>query len=742
MQKKRYWCIAGCLLGVLLSVKLMGQQVQAGKDSTVLVNRQVKLIVDHLTGKVSYHFQNGVQLDNTIASIEDVNTGYLRSADFAKHHTTTTPVKDVFGTGIRVTIEHSDNRHLLQLTQFITLYEEQPFLLISAEATTANASGKLPETRNISPLAVLSAQLGHAYIPGNEPRILDVPFDNDNWVNILTREWPKETSSPATGISYEFTALYEKNTLSGLVVGSITHDCWKTGIVYKTGTAKGELDSFYIFGGAATEDNKALPAAYGGLDGTHDHAPHGTLTGEKVTSPLIYLAGTEDIRQNFTGYGAANAKLAGVLSWKGYAPFYWNSFGVEGVLGYEKVMMPASMARISDFIQSLGNFNKYAKPVLSIDAYDQNIYTTEILASLGRYAKKRDQQIGFYFIPFALWTWKNSIDQEVLKGTNIPLKEVVLKDKNFNPIAYKDGDWAAFAMDPTHPAVREYIISQLKKAKAINASFIKIDFLSAGSLESTTRYDKSVRTGMQAYNKGMKMLKSLIDSIMGPDIFITMAISPMFPHQYAHARFISTDVYSHLRDDQSGFPHYGSTAASLANGTHMWWVQGTLWPYTNLDVAIMKKFQKNPELTEQEVKVRIYAMMVMGSVLGDGSDFRDKLAAERARKYLDNPEVCAFFSSPKAFTPLKMSDGESQDQQLVFLLKGDTTMLGLFNFATQQEFKQVLYTKDLGLGNTKYIMTDLLTGNAFGQIEKGQDAFSLTVPVKDAVLVKLIPVND
>lgn len=736
------------ILSITCFLFLGSVSARQGSDSLVLSNQQLRLVADKVSGKVSYYFRNGVSLQNTVACMEDLHAGYLVSSAYSKHHVATAPVKDAFGTGTHLQIEHEDDRLPLRLTQHIILYENQSFLLISMEASSSRGFKPLegwdglPETRYISPLTILPSDKGRVYVPGNEPRILDVPFDNDNWVKILTQQWPAAQAKAITGTSYEFASLYDKNTLSGVVTGSITHDCWKTGISYHTGPSKGELDSFRIYGGAATEDNKALPPAYGGLDGTHDHAPHGTVRGATVLSPVIYLAGSNDMRNDFTGYGQANVIRNGRQEWKGYAPFYWNSFGVEGVLGYSKVMMPPGVAKISDFIYTLDNFNKYAKPVLSIDSYDQNIYTTDLLASLGRYGKKRNQQLGFYFIPFAVWTWKNTVDQTKLSGTNISLRDVVLKDKNRQPIAYKDGDWGAYAIDPTHPAVREYIISQLKKAKAINAAFIKIDFLTAGSLESVTRYDKRVRTGMQAYDQGMKMLRSLVDSIMGPDIFITQAISPMFPHQYAHTRFISTDIYSHLRDDQPGFPNWGSTEASMATGSFMWWVQGTLWPYTNLDVAIMQHFQKNPDLTEQEIKVRIYSMMAMGSILGDGSDFREKLAAERAKRFLNNPEVCAFFSHPKAFTPLRMSDGETPDQQLSFYLKGDTTMLALFNFATQQRFTETIPVKDIGLDNRKYAITELLTGQSLGQVTPGQASISLTVPVKDAVLVKLVPVND
>jgi len=214
----------------------------------------------------------------------------------------------------------------------------------------------------------------------------------------------------------------------------------------------------------------------------------------------------------------------------------------------------------------------------------------------------------------------------------------------------------------------------------------------------------------------------------------------MFPHQYAHARFNSTDVYSHLRDDQPGFPNWGSTEASLATGSHLWWVQGTLLPFNNLDVAIMKNFQRNPDLGEQEIKVRMYAMMVMGSILGDGSDFRQPLAMERAKRFLNNKALCAFFSRPKAFTPIKFADGDGFDQQLSFFLKAGSdspTLLALFNFSNGQEFNASFRLEDLGMESGQYNILDFMTDRPLGVIKKGQTVFSLTVPVKDAYLVKL-----
>jgi alpha-galactosidase len=729
------------LIPCLLLLPLIGsaQKITRYNDSLVVSINESSVSVNYKTGYVSYHFSNGVVLNNTIAYVNDISSGYLATADCKIHQAATDTFTNSAGKGIRMVIKHSGNDKGISLVQQIFCYADHPYILVNLTAMKEGRTTDL-ETRDICALAVLPQQQGSLSQPGTEPRFLDVPFDNDDWTKVLENKWDGVTHKSFSGISYEYASIYDNHSLSGLVMGSLSHDFWKTGIVYHSSAQTGVIDSLKIYDGAATEDNPKLPAAYGGQDGTHDHVPHGTMIGEMVNSSIIYLCGLADVRKAFVDYGNINVIFNGKQTWKGAAPVYWNSFGVEGVLGYEHVMMPKDVLKITDFLQTLPNFNAHAKPVLSIDSYDQSVYTTELLASLGKYAEKRNMQMGFYFIPFAMWTWRNSFDNK-LAGSDYTLADVVLRDKVGQPIAYKDGDWGAYAMDPTHPAVRLYVINQLKKAKAIGAKFIKIDFLTAGALESTTRYNPQVRTGLQAYNYGMKMLRSLVDSLMGPDIFITQAISPMFPSQYADTRFVSTDVYSHLRDDEPNFPHWGSTEASLATGSFAWWVQGTLWPYTNLDVSIMKNFQKNPDLSETEVKVRLYAMMSMGSILGDGSDFRNPLAAERAKKYLDNKNITDFFSAPKAFTPLQFADGESLDQQMAFYLPGNEILLSLFNFDKQKIYSRQWHRADLNLENKTYLIKDFLTDSPLGKIEKGQDTFSLDVPVADALMVKLVPQN-
>jgi len=517
----------------------------------------------------------------------------------------------------------------------------------------------------------------------------------------------------------------------------LEHDFWKTGILYKSARENGFLTQFTVYGGAARPDNPNLPMNFGGQDGTHDVNPHGTMLRKELQSPLIFLEASNDFRVSNINYGKAQVERSGSLTWEGKAPMYWNSFSVEGVLGHEGVMMPPDVYKIVDFIKDLDQINKYDKPVLSIDSYDQGIYSTKVLKEIGDYARAQGQELGFYCSPFSLWTWSSEINNALLPGTNVPLHEVILRDNNDKPIPFKDGEWGAFPMDPTHPATRASMINQIEKAHAIGAKFIKVDFLTAGSFEAKKWYDPNVRSGMQAYNYGMKTFKHLVDSIMGPDVFITMAISPMFPNQYAHTRFVSTDVHSHLRDSQPGFAHYGSTAASMITASHMGWVQGTLWPYTNMDNLVMRRFQNHSELQENEVKARIISLVTMGSILGDGSDYRDPLSATRARKYLNNPAVAKFFSDPKAFTPVKLSEGETMDQQLSFYLPGDEFMLSAFNFDEKNGFKAIYDIQKIGLPKGNYDIVDFFTGEKVGKVSAQDKNITIPVDVRDALLLVL-----
>src|SRR5262249_40389061 len=73
-------------------------------------------------------------------------------------------------------------------------------------------------------------------------RALVIPYDNDAWVSYDARP------IASSGTSYEAAAFYDNVSRNGIVVGSITHDTWKSG-VYFAGS-NGKLDAMNVFGGA------------------------------------------------------------------------------------------------------------------------------------------------------------------------------------------------------------------------------------------------------------------------------------------------------------------------------------------------------------------------------------------------------------------------------------------------------------------------------------------------------------
>src|SRR5262249_9109983 len=157
-------------------------------------------------------------------------------------------------------------------------------------------------TNWISPVVVSTAG-GVDVGTYGDVRILQVPFDNDNWVSYDARP------IASSGTSYEVAAIYDNVTRNGIVVGSVTHDIWKTGIFFIG--ANGKLDAMNAFGGAVDYDR------------TRDVLPHGKVTGGSIASPTIFVGYASDWRDAMEEYVDANLAVRSGLAWKGGVPFGW-----------------------------------------------------------------------------------------------------------------------------------------------------------------------------------------------------------------------------------------------------------------------------------------------------------------------------------------------------------------------------------------------------------------------------------
>ena len=207
-----------------------------------------------------------------------------------------------------------------------------------------------------------------------------VPYDNDKWVRYLTETAPLETES------YEVTALFQPDSRNGLILGSISHDVWKTGIRVKGETA-GKLDELELYAGAAD----AM---------TRDSQPHGYVRGTRVASPLVMVGDYDDYRTGLEAYGEANAKIAPALSWEGGVPIGWNSWSAAmSTLDYDLYVATSDFLKRE--VQPQG-FHNEDTLYMNFDAFWDRLTPDEMEDALKR-VRENGHKPGTYWTPFAFW---------------------------------------------------------------------------------------------------------------------------------------------------------------------------------------------------------------------------------------------------------------------------------------------------------------------------------------------------
>ena len=74
--------------------------------------------------------------------------------------------------------------------------------------------------------------------------------------------------------------------------------------------------------------------------------------------------------------------------------------------------------------------------------------------------------------------------------------------------------------------------------------YVKLDFLTHGYVEADDWYDPNVHTGAAGVPPG----HGPGVGYLGDDMFVDLAISPLFASEFAHARRISCDVHGALNN--------------------------------------------------------------------------------------------------------------------------------------------------------------------------------------------------
>jgi alpha-galactosidase len=402
-------------------------------------------------------------------------------------------------------------------------------------------------------------------------QMLRAPFDNDAWIRY---DVSPPGGSPVK--SSEVSVFMSGN--GGLVLGSVDHLDWKTGVVGYAGGLK-------IYGGYTdkeyTRDMKGHGRVHVGKDGY-------------CRSPRMMIGWYDQWRDGMDAYGVANRRAYPryVRDWTKAKPFGWNSWGAL----QENLSLDRAKRVVDFFADSLRSFRNADNTLyIDLDSYWDNLikggYAGDFsqLTEFCRYCRSKGFVPGIYWAPFVDW----GKSDRVMEGSSFHYGEAWTKAGG----QYIDLDGAR-ALDPTHPGTRERIALLAHRFRECGFGMIKIDFLGHAAVEADHYYDSTVTTGMQAYRKGMEWL---IDQL-GKDMLVYAAISPnLATGRYAHMRRIACDAYSDI----------GETEYTLNSTIYGWW-QARIYDFVDADHVVFRDRAENVN------RARLLSSVVTGTViLGD-----------------------------------------------------------------------------------------------------------------------------
>lgn len=634
-----------------------------------------KLTVNETNGVVSVSHNNQVIVAQS-AAVFKVETTEYKQADMTYKTTQQSDITDDFGTGkeFLVVSEQGSIRALVSYR----LYENKDYMLtrlslVSSQSISSNYMAPIFATGSV------------AVLPASNNVDLFVPWDNDEWIRYKTNAFGGEVTS------YEVKALFNRDSNEGLVLGSIEHNTWKTGIRTKTASSN-QITEMVVYCGAAD-----------GITRDKYGAPHGSISGKNIKSAIIMVGDFVDWRTGMETYGDLCAMVAPKLPWNSGKPFVWNSWGsLQTKVSYKNATACAQWIN-----ENLPDYQNDSTMYMDLDSYWDNL-TSNNLKKFAIECHQRGQKAGIYWTPFV--DWANNPERQVEGASQYKYKDIWL---------YHNGQalnrTGANACDPTHPGTRARIVQYITNFQKWGYDFVKLDFMDHGALEADSHYDPSITTGIQAYCQGMAFLDSVADG----KLYINLSIAPLFPANFAHGRRIACDAYASL----------DNTQYTLNSTTFGWWLDH-VYSYNDADNICFNG------QTEGVNKCRLLSGLITG-MMCIGDDYGTQTTAqERAKKLLTNA-LLEVARQTKAFRPLTAPKGDGcADTYYTYV--ADTLYVCHFNFSGSRERYQVQYDP-LGLDKTKeYEAHELFSDKKYNLT----DGWQLTMERITPVLLKIYPKSE
>jgi autotransporter-associated beta strand protein len=616
---------------------------QQSGNILVMSNANVRLEYNLNAGTTDFYWKNTEKIAAFYSGI-GLSSGYIKGISYSSWSYTVSSSNQVVVT--------ATGAGLPVMKQYFTLDQNDSFLV------RVDVSGLNLKVNWMGPVVVDSTGWVDLGIT-NDNRALVVPFDNDGFVRY--NAMPINSS----GTSYEVGAFYDNTSRNGLVVGSVTHDTWKTGI---------------FFSGA---NNKlALMNVFGGATSPWDEDPHGYVGGSTISSPTIFVGFGDDWRVTLQNFAAENASFVPRLAWTNGVPFGWNSWGV-----IQKNISYTDAIAVSDYfyVNLMGNnFANRGTVYINLDSFWDNFSLAQ-LQSFVAHCHAHGEKAGIYFGPFVFFGSANDTTNWPVEGTTnaYNYSDVLLRDHNGN---FESSD-GGLAMDPTHPGTKQRINYYINLFTNWGFDYVKLDFLSHGTFEGA-HYDTNVTTGIQAYNQGMQYVLNAINGRM----FISESIAPLFPYQYAHSRRIACDAQT---------SRIGDTEYTMNSVSYGWWLDG-LYQFNDPDVMV---FGNGADTNEAQSR------LISGAVTGlmlDGDDLTTTNGQNGARNFLTNPAIDDVARAGQTFMPVEGNTGSSAVNTFV-RQDGATWYIAVFNYTSSTASRTVDLAR-AGLPAGNYVVSNLWDG--------------------------------
>ena len=600
-------------------------------DDIILQNNFLKIAWHVQTGRFDIVWRNGNQLSGIESGAQLADGRTLLTSAYAQH--TLVPPVQAAGPGkAREITIRSSAPGIPALLQHISLPDDQPWVSIQAELDPdASAIG----TRHFD--AVLLKGSGAIQIQdAANLRVLHVPYDNDMWFRFKS-EPVTEIKPGETFASSELTAIYDNQSRQSIILGSITHDTWKTAVdVHAQG---GRITALDIYGG--------ITAPNGVRSETHDTVPHGIVHGARVLSPRTFIGSYPDWRDGLEAYGDANAAFHPPLHWTAGVPMGWNSWAAYGEkINYDRYLGAAAF--VHDALLPQG-FGRNHVVYINLDAFWSRLDAVQ-LADAVTTIKSMHSSDGTHFEPGIYWTpfayWSDDLDARV-EGTGMKYcyRDILLKAPDGSLLPKVDG---GRPIDPSHPGSKARTRWFLRQFQQMGFTYLKLDFLSHGALEGS-HFDPAIQTGVEAYNQGMRQIIDEADNRM----FLSLSIAPLFPSGYGHARRLSCDTKGHIGGGDQ------STEYELNSLTFGWWTHKRLYIADPDHVVLGEKADLGARSVEEGDSRLLSAIITSGMILDSSRLADDEQGRAFAKKVYANRNLFAVAGQDQSFRPIEGDTGSA-----------------------------------------------------------------------------------